>query len=321
MGFKEITNLRKAGKLDEALRVALEEHSQAPNDTYITRALAWVYYAMLKLMNASQFRDFKDKFYNLLQLGIDLSNEEYLLPSLQWIVNSMGWNLIKTNRKVRQNLRQLLELAINMPATKTTANSVVVKMFVKAFKKDKFAYFGLVDWQGFDNFLRTQKQDDYKSEKYNGKEMISLVESYVTTYCKHLLPEEYNGQILFERERVEQFMPYFSQLIETHPEYKWFPYYKARLQNTLGDRKAALQTIIPFVRLHRNDFWAWSQLGDFLESADEKLSCYCRGIQCNSKAKILIRLRKKLIPFFLEFSEYGAAKYELDQILQICKKK
>jgi hypothetical protein len=317
MGFREITDLRKAGKLNEALSLALAEHAQAPQDTYITGALAWVYYAMLKPMDATQFHDFNNKFRELLQLGIDISSVKFLLPSLQWVINNMGWNLMKANREMRQELRQLLRLATNIPAIKSPENSVVVKMFVNAFKKDKSAYFGLVDWQGFDNFLVTQEQNDYLSEEYNGCESMGLVESYVGTYCKRLLPEEYNGQFLFERERVEAFMPYLGKLIEAHPEYKWFPYYKAQLHNALGDRKAALQTIIPFVRLHRNDFLAWRQLGDFLESNDEKLSCYCRGIQCKSKAEMLIGLRRKLIPFFLGLSEYGAAKYELDQIVQI----
>ena len=95
----------------------------------------------------------------------------------------------------------------------------------------------------------------------------------------------------------------------------------AQLQSARGNRHEALKTILPFVRTHRNAFWAWERLGDFLTDPKDKLSCYCKGIQCRHKAEMLIGLRKKLIPYFISFSELGAAKYEIEQIIHIRNRK
>ena len=318
MGFREITDLRKSGNLDAALKLALQEHAAAPDDSYIKSALAWVYRDMLKkLESVDRFHDFTKVLNNMLELGIDLKYENYLCLSLRWHINNIGWKLIEADKKNTSRLRRLLKLAINVPTAKSKENSVLVKMFVKAFKDDRNGYYQLVDWQGFDNFAQNNGQDDYSSEVYNGRERPSLVENYFGTYCKHLLPEDLSGQVIFDAHRVDMFIPLCADLILKHPEYKWIPYYMAQLQSVRGNRHEALKTILPFVRKHRNDFWGWERLGDFLTDPKDKLSCYCKGAQCRNKSEMLIGLRKKLIPYFISFSELGAAKYEIEQIIHI----
>ena len=318
MGFREITELRKSGNLSAALTLALKEFASAPDDSYIKSALAWVYRDMLKaLEDANRFNEFSKVFNNLLALEIDLKYENYMGPALRWHINKLGWKLIEADKRKTYRLKQLLELAIKVPAVNSNENSLLVKMFIKAFKDDRNCYFQLVNWQGFDNFVQNSEQDDYASEVYNDREMLSLVESYFGTYCKHLLPENFNGQVMFDVNRVDEFIPHCAKLISKHPEYKWLPYYLAQLQSARGIRHEALKTILPFVRTHRNDFWAWERLGDFLADPKDKLSCYCKGAQCKNKAEMLIGLRKKLIPFFIEYSELGAAKYEIEQIINI----
>ena len=318
MGFREITELRKSGNLAAALTLALKEHASAPDDSYIKSALAWVYRDMLKsLEDANKFNEFIKVLNTLLALEIDLKYENYMGPALRWHINKLGWKLIYVDKKKSYRLKQLLELAIKVPAVKSNENSMLLKMFVKAFKEDRNCYYQLVNWQKFDNFVQNIEQDDYASEVYNEREIPSLVESYFGTYCKHLLPENFSGQVLFDVNRVDEFFPHCAKLILEHPEYKWLPYYMAQLQSARGNRHEALKTMLPFVRTHRNDFWAWERLGDFLTDPKDKLSCYCKGAQCKNKSEMLIGLRKKLIPYFIEYSEFGAAKYEIDQIIYV----
>ena len=88
MGFREITDLRKSGNLDAALKLALQEHAAAPDDSYIKSALAWVYRDMLKaLEDANRFNEFSKVFNNLLALEIDLKYENYMGPALRWHIN------------------------------------------------------------------------------------------------------------------------------------------------------------------------------------------------------------------------------------------
>lgn len=318
MGSREITELRKSGNLDAALTLALKEHASAPEDSYIKSALAWVYRDMLKTMeDANKFSEFSKVLNKVLSLEIDLKYENYLCTALRWNIIKLGWKLIEADKKKTFRLKQLLEMAINVPAVNSNENSVLVKMFVKAFKDDRKCYYQLVDWQKFDHFVQNSEQDDYASKVYNDREILSLVESYFRNYCKHLLPENFSGQVMFDVNRVDEVISHCAKLILKHPEYKRLPYYIAQLQSARGNGHEALKTILPSVRTHRNHFWAWERLGDILPDPKDKLSCYCKGAQCKNKAEMLIGLRNKLIPFFIEYSELGAAKYEIEQIIHI----
>ena len=52
MSSKEITELRKAGKLNEALEIALRELDAKPADIWALRNISWVYYEFLKQHNS-----------------------------------------------------------------------------------------------------------------------------------------------------------------------------------------------------------------------------------------------------------------------------
>lgn len=318
MGSREITDLRKSGNLDAALTLALQERAANPDDYNITRALAWVYREMLKNLEvADKFHDFTEKMTNIFELGINLESENFLCTSLRCHIVSIGWKLIKNDNKKTVQLKRLLELAINVPAIKDKHNSRLLKMFVKAFKDDRNCYYQLVDWQGFDNFVRNNDVNDYVSKRSKDREIPSLVESYFGTYCKHLLPVDFNGREMFDARRVDEVIPLCMKLISKYPKYRWLPYYVALLQKERGNMHEALETIRSFVRAHIKDYWAWEKLGDILTDPKEKLSCYCKGIQCRNKAEMLIGLRRKLIPRFISLSEFSAAKYEIEQIIRI----
>jgi len=50
MSFKEINELRQAGKLDEALQMANQALETEPENIWNKRAAAWVYYDYIKKM-------------------------------------------------------------------------------------------------------------------------------------------------------------------------------------------------------------------------------------------------------------------------------
>ena len=53
---KKISELRKAGRLDEAYELARRELRQDPDDEWVKGALAWVRYDPLKLVRADAAR-------------------------------------------------------------------------------------------------------------------------------------------------------------------------------------------------------------------------------------------------------------------------
>ena len=48
MSFKEINQLRKEGKLEEALTYAQEDYNKEPDNIWNKRSLSWVYYEFAK---------------------------------------------------------------------------------------------------------------------------------------------------------------------------------------------------------------------------------------------------------------------------------
>jgi hypothetical protein len=57
MSFKEVKELRKSGKLDEALTLAKLTLQEAPDDIWAKRGLAWVHYDYIKLNAAPEKYD------------------------------------------------------------------------------------------------------------------------------------------------------------------------------------------------------------------------------------------------------------------------
>lgn len=83
-----VSELRKAGKLDEALKLGVKELAEFPNDIWKKRNLAWVYYDLLK--QGISLGDF-DKIKDILQkiIEIELLNDEKML------FDKIGWQLVK----------------------------------------------------------------------------------------------------------------------------------------------------------------------------------------------------------------------------------
>lgn len=74
MPFKEVTSLRKSGKLEEALSMALHDPENCPDEIWNKRAIAWVYYDYLKQYTA--FADYEKHIEWLTKIK-DLELKEY----------------------------------------------------------------------------------------------------------------------------------------------------------------------------------------------------------------------------------------------------
>jgi tetratricopeptide (TPR) repeat protein len=78
MSFKEIKELRQAGKLEEALQMANQALEAEPDNIWNKRAAAWVYYDYLKKYSQPETFDlFKE---NLIKLkGLQLPEDEKMV--------------------------------------------------------------------------------------------------------------------------------------------------------------------------------------------------------------------------------------------------
>lgn len=316
MPAKEIKELRQSGKLEEALELAVFELQQAPENVWTRRNLSWVYYDYAKLnCSPEKFESFCENLKSILEL--QLSEEEKLIfDNIGWLIIKLGFALSRENNVELQKFNILFDLIKEFHLSKPSeVYSSLFKLFHKVYKNtDKYVVFA--NWWNFENF----RSEDYSVEVLpNGNTIMALVEQAYIAYAKQLLPKQIKPGIFnFDKEKAMLFLSELENIIEIHPEYQYPPYFKAKLLLALGDQDNILSSLLPFAKKKRNDFWVWDILSEAFPSDKEKaFACYCRGLLCSAPEKMIINLRAKIIPLFIEKQMWDEAKTEIEKIIEI----
>jgi hypothetical protein len=315
MPAKEIKELRQSGKLEEALTMAKAELEAQPDNIWGKRNISWVYYDYLKQNVASV--DLDTFISHLIEIkNLELPAEEKMLfDNLSWQIGSMIFKIIGTDNLQYAKLMQLIEISKPFDYTKPSEGySFLFKAFHKALKIDG-SYIQFADWWNFDNF----REEDYQKEILpNGREMMSIVEQAYIAYAKHLLPiQNPDGEIIFDKEKAMTFIEKISVLEESYPVYQYPAYFKAKLLLALGDKDHMLESLLPFAKKKRNDFWVWEILADAFSNEPEKVfACYCKALSCKSPEEMLVGLRQKMARILISKNNYNEAKTEIELLVK-----
>lgn len=314
MPSDEIKALRKAGRLEEAYQMAQSELAAEPDNIWTKRNLSWVYYDYLKQNTAPEhFNDFVVWLTKIMDLNLP-EEEKMLFDNLCWQIGSIVFKTFNSGLPHYGRMIQLLGLAQSFSYTRPSEGySFLFKAFHKALKNTD-AYLQFAEWWDFENF----RPEDFQKEKLpNGKEVMALAEQAYIAYAKHLLPH-YNqeGAHIFDRVKVEAFLPKLIQLSENHPGYQYPPYFHAKLLLALGDRDDMLSVLLPFARKKRNDFWVWEILSEvYLNDEDKVFALYCRALSCPSPEEMLINLRQKMAVLLINRQLFAEAKTEINLLV------
>lgn len=314
MPAKEIKELRQAGKLEEALLMAKAELQEDPENIWAKRNISWVYYEYLKhLASADHLDNFIVGLGKIKNLNLP-AEETMLFDNVSWQVGKMVFALSKLQHADVQKIIEIFELTQAFHFTKPSEGySFLFKAFHRALKEtDRYLVFA--DWWNFENF----RPEDFQKDKLpDGKEIMSIVEQAYITYAKHLLPKQTQFELLFDKQKVESFLPLLNKIIEQHPQYQYPAYYKAKLLLALGDNDNMLSALLPFARKRRNDFWVWDILSETFRADEEKvLACFCRALTCPSPEEMLVNLRQRLALILIKKQLYSEAKTEIELLVK-----
>lgn len=84
MSFKEVTELRKGGRLDEAYAMAINDLRANPENIWNKRGLAWVLYENIKTQaSLEHFDTFTAKLSELLNLSLP-QDENMVFEKVTW---------------------------------------------------------------------------------------------------------------------------------------------------------------------------------------------------------------------------------------------
>ena len=312
MPAKEIKELRQAGKLEEAYQMAMEELQIEPENIWGKRNICWVLYDQLGVVSNN---------LNLFYIKLDevkklkLPETETMFYGNILIVISKAIRNITGREKIEINELHNLFLSVKeMPFDKkSTWYTVFFKAFHKGFK-DSNHYLEFADWWDFQNF----KVEDFGKEKLpNGKEVMAIAEQAYIAYAKHLLPKQTPfGEQIFDKEKALDFLSILSKIVDDYPQFQYPGYFNAKLLLALGDKDNMLESLLPFAKKKRNDFWVWDILSEaFSSDLDKVLACYCKALSCKSPEEMLVNLRQRMAGLLISKNLFNEARTEIDLLV------
>lgn len=320
MSFREVKELRKSGKLEKALTMAIQDLEKEPTNVWNKRSIAWVYHDYLKKYaskeNIEIFIEYLDKIKTL-----ELSADEHMIyDASAYQIGKLLFGLAHDEHIDIKGVNLLFEYIKDYHFTKPSeAYSFLYKAFHKCYKTWT-NYILFADWWDFNNF----SSQDFLSEEFKGKKIMSIVEQAYIAYSKKLLEGEVgelNGFLSLKsinKPKINVFLPKLDAIIEGHPEYQYPPYFKAKLLLALGDEEEVLSNFLPFAKKKRNDFWVWELLADTFHATDERrLACLCKALSLKTPNEFLINTRQKLAKLLIKEKKFQEAKTEIEKIISV----
>lgn len=316
MSFNEIKELRKAGKLEEALDMANQALESEPDNIWNKRAAAWVYYDYLKKFSQpDSFDAFKENLINIKDLALP-DDEKMVYDNCAWQIGRIVFGLQKVEHVEFRKVNELFEIAREFSfSIPSEAYTFLYKSFHKGYHNWS-NYLTFAGWWDFANF----RSEDFLTEEFEGRKIMSIVEQAYIAYSKKLLEGEPIDQfgILknIDKDKVEEFLPHLDAVIEKHPDYQYPPYFKAKLLLSLGNDENVLSAFLPFAKQKRNDFWVWELMAEILsEDKDLQFACYCKALSLKTPEDFIVKLRQAFAEILVDRQMYREAKTEIQQVI------
>ncbi len=315
MSFKEIKELRQAGKLDEALEMANQVLEAEPENIWNKRAAAWVYYDYLKkYAQPDTFDLFKKNLEKIKNLRLP-DDEKMVFDNCAWQIGKILFALQKTVPVEYQKINELFDIIRDFHFSKPSESyTFIYKAFHKGYKKWS-KYLEFADWWNFEHF----RKEDHLSEKFNNRKIMSIVERAYIAYSKRLLMKDsmdsYRQHDTIDSKRIRSFLQKLNALIKRHSDYQYLLYYKSKLLLALGKNKEALTSLLPFARKKRKEFWIWKLMAEIITGDKEiQFACYCKALSLNVSEKYLGKIRLEFAKMLKERGMYNEAKTEILKI-------
>jgi hypothetical protein len=334
-----VKELRKEGKLEEALALALSNMENEPDNIWNKRSILWVYYDYLKKANEEgniiQFYNWMEK---IVALGID-ADENVFLEQLTWQIGKIIVAAVKKMESAGHYADSYVELMVkeimSIPFLKPDKGFSYMMGSLHKYYKDRWNYKEIMDWAGLENLTEA----DFEGRQVDGRTMMSVGEQLHIGYAKALLKGDvgpdtiptilegvvvrvkspYREPVPYPKEELISFIEKLETLSERYPKMIYFDYYKAKLLILCGtDSSEVLEELLPFVRKKKDEFWAWDVLAEAL--GDDKpmvFSCYCRALQCQAPSEMLVGVREKMAALLIERGLYAEAKTEISAIVTV----
>ena len=263
--FKVITELRKAGKLDEAWNIGYKAVQENPDDSYLKGAFFWVCYGYLKQVQGTISQRGKTNG-NYLPNQSEIDRINFLLDWIEWLAIPPGGfeyrSLLLTCQK---NLEVLPRLALLLFSCR----------------------------QGL---FEAGDKTPYRSDK---GESPSLMLTFARKMANCWLNNEMVRQV-----DLADLRSFFNQVRREAGDRQhllWLDYDEAKCLVVAGNFSVARAFIIPVLRKKQSESWAWGALAAtyIREDPDTAIQLFAHGINHSHDEKFALKLLKGIAPLLV----------------------
>ncbi len=305
--IKVITDMCKAGKVQEAYKLAQDNCTAETNSPWAQRALGWALYYIIKadaeVGDFTKLTEHLDELKDLDLLSVD--NDSMIYSNVEFQIAAFTKkHIYPTDTEANSKLSAFYHRLKDYQCRPSRGHSFLLQTYIKFESWDEMIDF--IDWWDLDNLL----PEDYTPfETQGGQKLMTLAERAFIAKSKALLNQNDNG-------RIEEFLPKLDSLMTNHPQMLYTGYYYGKLLLKLGDNAdEALNAIIPFARKKSTEFWVWQLLSDiFTHNKEKQLACLLRAVHCKAKETFLGKVRIKLATIYIQANQLDKAKFHIDAI-------
>lgn len=191
--------------------------------------------------------------------------------------------------------------AISGKEVKNDYHSKILSIILKKLPEERTSEFlSLFEKWGFNHFM----ENDWKREKYEDKDIPSLVEKAVSRYVKALKAQQY-------RDVNDTFLELLKEAIDKYPDHDQLERNLALIKIAQGEKEEALVIYRKLV-LKLNKFYIWKELADATEDKNLKISALCKAILSEPKDEFLGDVHLSLAKLLIEEELFDVAKQELN---------
>lgn len=310
-----IRDLRKAGRLEEALELGVKQLATDQDNIWLKRDLSWVYYDLMKRHVAHAERvSFLQHARSLADLGLG-GDEAMLMENTAFQFVKILFDLARHEIKDTAFVDEAFTLSRRLPVPKgTDAHGALVNAFIK--HADHWHHITeLLLWAD----IEALPAKCFHPEEFNGTTIPALVERACIAAGKELLREHRPGQA-FSGEREAQLsalIPVLERLVQGHSDLGYVLYYLAKLLHAKGDDEAALARLLPFARKKAREFWVWQLMAHLRQGdAHDQIACLCKALTCKTKGEFLVKVRDELAALLIKQQLFNEARTEIDMSIE-----
>lgn len=298
----------RAGQIQEAYNIAIEDFENEPQNVWSHREVGWALYYMIKAdADAGNYDELVEHFNKLKSLELLTIEQDNMI--FDNVLFSIGRyirnNVFLNDQSAPSRLSGIFSLLKDYQFNPSKGYSYLLQNHLKFvdFWNEILDFF---EWWNLDNLT----QEDYVPfENQRGQRMMTLAERAYIAQSKALLRQNDLG-------RIEEFLPKLDNLMNEHPEMTYPGYFYGKLLLSLGDNEdEALKVVVPFARKKSTEFWVWQLLSDvFAHDQEKRLACLLRAVNCRTQETFLGKVRIKLADYYVRNQQYDKARFHIDKV-------